>query len=201
MKDFIKWLGVNEKIAKLVVWLLIFMITMIIINACLESIGLPYYKVTIENLSKIKLNSLVSYLCTIIVTFLNYCTTIFLVIRVKNYKKVLLYAIPYLLILAILSNINYIASQIFAFGYCIYTIYKTTNQRKDILFAIASILINMLVQYLTYYLYKFRFIGTNSFNQLDRLLTSFDYFIIMLFIITTKEIYIMNKEKRGVKNV
>ena len=30
------------------------MITLIIINSCLESIGMPYYKVTIENLSKIK---------------------------------------------------------------------------------------------------------------------------------------------------
>lgn len=201
MKDFIKWLGVNEKVAKLAVWLLIFMITLIIINACLESIGMPYYKVTIENLSKIKLNSLVGYLCTIIVTFLNYCATVFLIVRTKNYKKVLLSSIPYLIVLAFLSNINYIASQVFAFVYCIHITYKITNQKKYILFAIASILINMIVQYLTYYLYKFRFVGTNSFNQLDRLVTSFDYFIIMLFIIIAKEIYIMNKEKRGVKNV
>ena len=28
MKDFIKWLGVNEKIAKVAVWLLIIMVTL-----------------------------------------------------------------------------------------------------------------------------------------------------------------------------
>ena len=28
MKDFIKWLGVNEKIAKVVVWILIIIVTL-----------------------------------------------------------------------------------------------------------------------------------------------------------------------------
>ena len=53
MKDFCKWLGVNEKIAKVVVWVFIFMISLIIINTALESIGLPFYKLTVANLSKV----------------------------------------------------------------------------------------------------------------------------------------------------
>lgn len=53
MKDFIKWLGVNEKIAKLVVWIFVIMIGLIIFNFFFESLGLSYYKITYENLSKI----------------------------------------------------------------------------------------------------------------------------------------------------
>ena len=46
MKDFVKWLGVNEKVAKAIVWLLIIMVTLIIFNMGLESLGFPYYKIT-----------------------------------------------------------------------------------------------------------------------------------------------------------
>lgn len=53
MKEFCKWLGVSEKFAKVVVWIFIAMVLLIITNSMLESVGLPYYKLTIENLSKI----------------------------------------------------------------------------------------------------------------------------------------------------
>ena len=53
MKDFIKWLGVNEKVAKVVVWLLIIMTSLIIVNAALESLGFPHYAITYDNLKRI----------------------------------------------------------------------------------------------------------------------------------------------------
>ena len=56
MKDFIKWLGVDEKIAKVAVWALIIMVLLIIFNTFLDSIGVPYYKLSVENLSKINTN-------------------------------------------------------------------------------------------------------------------------------------------------
>ena len=62
MKDFVKWLGVNEKVAKIAVWMLIFMGFLIIINTALDSLGLPFYKVTVENLSNIKVNKVINYL-------------------------------------------------------------------------------------------------------------------------------------------
>ena len=52
MKDFVKWLGVNEKIAKVVVWLLIIMVMLILTNTMLESLGFPYYKITYDSNSK-----------------------------------------------------------------------------------------------------------------------------------------------------
>ena len=53
MKEFVKWLGVNEKIAKIAVWMLLFMVFLILFNTLLDSLGLPFYKVTVENLSNI----------------------------------------------------------------------------------------------------------------------------------------------------
>lgn len=44
MKDFCKWLGVNEKIAKIVVWLFIIFIGLIIFNAAFESLGFHIIK-------------------------------------------------------------------------------------------------------------------------------------------------------------
>lgn len=52
MKEFCKWLGVDEKIARVVVWIAIFMMMLVLTNVMLESVGLPFYKLTAENLSK-----------------------------------------------------------------------------------------------------------------------------------------------------
>ena len=54
MKKFIKWLGVNEKVAKIAVWLLIIMVSLIIINAGLASLGFPNYQITYNNIKQIK---------------------------------------------------------------------------------------------------------------------------------------------------
>ena len=58
MKDFIKWLGVNEKIAKVAVWLLIIMVFLIMTNAMLESIGFPNYQLTYANIINININKI-----------------------------------------------------------------------------------------------------------------------------------------------
>ena len=55
MKDFVKWLGVNEKVAKVVVWLLIIMVMLILTNTMLESLGFPFYKITYQNIRKINI--------------------------------------------------------------------------------------------------------------------------------------------------
>ena len=58
MKDFIKWLGVNEKIAKIAVWLLIIMVFLIVLNTALASLGFPNYQLTYDNLIKVNKNNL-----------------------------------------------------------------------------------------------------------------------------------------------
>ena len=53
MKEFFKWLGVNEKVAKVAIWLFVIMVCLIVFNTALDSLGLPYYKITVDNLQKI----------------------------------------------------------------------------------------------------------------------------------------------------
>ena len=68
MKEFCKWLGVSEKFAKVVVWIFIIMSMLIVTNIMLESVGLPYYKLTVENLSKIDYPKMFEYLLAWIAT-------------------------------------------------------------------------------------------------------------------------------------
>lgn len=197
MKDFIKWLGVNEKVAKLTVWLLIFMITMIIINTCLESIGMPYYKVTIENLSKIKINSLINYLCVIAVSVLNYVLTIFIVIRTKEIKKLLPYVLVYTIIPIIVTKyLGYGVTQVFIFVYTMYTIIKFSEKPiKGIYKGLIAIVINTIVQYICYYTFKLKYIEVTKLEGLNYLLTSLDSFLILLIIIIVKELYLYKRER------
>lgn len=197
MKDFIKWLGVNEKVAKLAVWLLIFMITLIIINACLESIGMPYYKVTIENLSKIKINSLINYLCVIAVSVLNYVLTIFIVIRTKEIKKLLPYVLVYTIIPIIVTKyLGYGVTQVFIFVYTMYTIIKFSEKpTKGIYKGLIAIVINTIVQYICYYTFKLKYIEVTKLEGLNYLLTSLDSFLILLIIIIVKELYLYKRER------
>ncbi len=197
MKDFIKWLGVNEKVAKLAVWLLIFMITMIVINTCLESIGMPYYKVTIENLSKIKINSLINYLCVIAVSVLNYVLTIFIVIRTKEIKKLLPYVLVYTIIPIIVTKyLGYGVTQVFIFVYTMYTIIKFSEKpTKGIYKGLIAIVINTIVQYICYYTFKLKYIEVTKLEGLNYLLTSLDSFLILLIIIIVKELYLYKRER------
>ena len=98
MKDFCKWLGVSEKFAKIVIWLFIIMTMLIIFNIAFESMGLPYYKITIENLSKIDYPKILEYLISWILALLNFYTTVFLIFPLKEFKGVFKYSILYLVL-------------------------------------------------------------------------------------------------------
>ncbi len=105
MKDFCKWLGVSEKFAKIVIWLFIIMTFLIITNIMLESIGFPYYKITIENLSKIDYPKILEYLISWILALLNFYTVIFLVFPIKDFKKIFKYSILYLVLNILVFNL------------------------------------------------------------------------------------------------
>lgn len=194
MRDFIKWLGVNEKVAKVAVWLLIIMVSLIIFNAAFESLGFPYYKITVDNLSKINPHKAFEVVLSWLVTFLNFYSIIFLVFRVKEFRKTLKYAVLYL-VLCIVVNIifGYAATQIFMILYIIlFSFFYSEKNWKYILFAIISMVVNAIVQYI-WYMYKARFIDLSTINQWVRSLLVLDFFIIMAVIILVKEIYIKKK--------
>jgi len=196
MKEFIKWLGVNEKVAKVAVWVFIFMIALIVFNAAFDSFGLPYYKVTAENLSKVKLNKVLDYVCTVVVAFLNFCSIVFLVLRVKEFKKVIPYSVVYLIILGIASEINYALSQVIliSFIFVFIFLYKK-KEKRYLLYTLGSFMVNLLVQYLTY-LYKSKYINFSVISGLNELYASIDSFLIIFVIIFMKEVYFRNKEVR-----
>lgn len=197
MKEFCKWLGVNEKIAKIVVWLFIGMVFLIVTNIMLESIGFPYYKLTVDNLSSLNYSKMLDYILSWILTLLSFYSIIFLVFRIKEFKSIFKYSILYLVInyfgrLLTNSGINQIIIFIYIIGFCYF--YSKKNW-KYIFYSVVSLLLNSFVQYICY-LYKARFIDFNKLDYLNRFLTSFDYFIIIGIIILIKEIIVKNKENK-----
>ena len=198
MKEFLKWLGVNEKVAKVIVWMLIIMIFLIIMNTMLESIGLPYYKITIDNIKNINNNKGLSYLLSWIVALLNFYSIVFLVFRIKDFKKIFKYSILYLLLNISINKIfDYGISQIFIFIYILLFFYLFSHKNwKYVVYGIISLVINSIIQYVCY-LYKIRFIEFSNINQTNRLFLSLDYFIIMGIIILVKEIILNKKEGKG----
>lgn len=198
MKDFIKWLGVNEKIAKVVVWIFIIMVFLIVTNTMLESLGVPYYKITYENIKQINYPLIMQYLVSIIVTILNFYCIMLLVFRVKESKGLFKYSILYLIlnwITSIVSDSGIL--QIFIIIYCVIFCYLYSNKNKKyIIYGILSIIINVGIQGI-WYLSKARYIDYSKLDQVSKSLLSIDYFIIMAVIILVKEIYL---KKRGEKN-
>lgn len=197
MKDFFKWLGVNEKVAKIVIWMLIFMTTLIIVNTCLDSVGFPYYKVTVENISKIDIAKIINIIFSWIINILNFYSITLLVFRIKNFKKLFKYAVVYL-VLAILTNslLNYGFSQLFMFIYILVFCFLYSERKwKYCLYGFGAIVINILVQYICY-LYKIRFIDYSTISQATRIILSLDYFIIMGIIILVKEIYLKKRSDK-----
>lgn len=195
MKDFIKWLGVNEKIAKVAVWMLIFMVMLILTNTMLESIGFPHYAITYENLVRIDSKKYLDYIINWIVIVLNFYSIVFLVFRITEYKKTIKYLIIYFILNILVHNIfNDGILQIFIFIFMIIFSYLFSNyNKKYILYIMFSLLINTLIQGITY-LYKLKFIDYSTLNYFTKTILFTDYFIIMAIIILVKEIYI---KKRG----
>lgn len=199
MKDFLKWLGANEKVAKVGIWIFIFMAFLVMTNSMLESIGFPYYKITVNNLSKIDVNIATEYVFSWIINILNFYSTVLLVFSIKNYKKIFKFSIIFL-ILSIIINLltNYVITQVFMLVYFIgFFFFYSKKNWKYILYCLGSLAINSIVQYICY-LYKMKFIDYASINQATRIILSLDYFIVMSMIILVKEILI--RRKQNLKN-
>ena len=144
MKNFLKWLGVSEKVSKIAVWLLIIMVSLVIINVFLESIGLPYYKITVDNLTKLNYGKAGELIFQFILSVLNFYSIIFIVIRVKDFKKTIKYALLYIILNTIVVNtFDYAILQIFIFAYVIvYCFFYGNKQWKYVMYGIGSIILN-----------------------------------------------------------
>lgn len=198
MKDFIKWLGVNEKVAKVAVWMLIIMVFLIVTNTMLESVGFPHYAITYDNLVKINPSRILEYLINWISILLNFYAIIFLVFSIRDYTKIYKYSILYLILNIIINNIAgkgileiFILLFVTTFGY-----FYSNKNRKYILYMIGSLVLNTLIQWVTY-LYKAQFIDYSNIDYVTKTILFSDYFIIMAIIILVKEIYL---KKRGAVN-
>lgn len=196
MKNFCKWLGVNEKVAKIVVWIFIVVIFLIVINTALESVGLPFYKLTIQNLSKINLHYFIDSMISWITVILNFYASTLLVFSIKKTKEMFPYACLFLIISIITTAIGYATSQIAIFVFLILFAYQYSGKnRKYIIYMIVSLLINTSIQYLSYF-YKIRFINYAEITRLNQFLLSLDYFVVIILIILLKEVFIKKKIKK-----
>ena len=197
MKEFCKWLGVSEKFAKVVVWIFILMSFLIVTNSMLESVGLPYYKLTVENLSKLDYPKLLEYIFSWLVTLLDFYATIFLIFSIKDFGKIFKYSILYLILNIIVFNLfgNGVL-QIFMILFVVLFSYLYSNKNKKYIFyGMIAYIVSIFIQYVCY-LYKVRFIDFTNINGLNRFLTSLDYLLLMFIIILVKEIIIKNKKKK-----
>lgn len=195
MKDFCKWLGVNEKFAKVIVWIFIIMSMLIVFNSAFESMGMPYYKLTVENLSKIDYPKVFDYGISWIVALLNFYAMVFLIFPIKDFKKIFKYSILYLILNIIVLNLfGNGALQIFIVLFIVIFSYLYSNKNKKyILYGILSCIISTIIQYVCY-LYKARFIDFVNISGLNKLLVYSDYVLFMFIIILVKEIIIKNKK-------
>lgn len=195
MKDFCKWLGVSEKFAKVIVWIFIIMSMLIVFNVAFESMGLPYYKLTVENLSKIDYPKLLDYGISWIVALLNFYAMVFLIFPIKDFKKIFKYSILYLILNIIVLNLfGNGALQIFIALFIVIFSYLYSNKNKKyILYGILSCIISTIIQYVCY-LYEARFIDFVNISGLNKLLVYSDYVLFMFIIILVKEIIIKNKK-------
>ncbi|MGM9879057.1 MAG: hypothetical protein ACI31R_03440 [Bacilli bacterium] len=197
MKDFIKWLGVNEKIAKVAVWLLIIMVTLIIVNTALASLGFPNYQITYDNIKNISTNVILDTLSRILVCFLNFYSILLIIFRVKEIKRLFKYSIIYVLFNIIITQLfGYIGVQAFIILFFIVFSYMYSNKNKKyLIYSLGALALNVLIEGVAY-TYKLSLIDITSISILTRSLLSLDYFIIMGIIILVKEIYM---KKRGEK--
>ena len=198
MKDFFEWLGVNEKVAKVVIWIFVIMVMIISTNMLFESIGLPYYKITYDNLVTGTYSRLWSVLLNILVCFLNFYSIMLLVFRIKEWKGLIKYAIPYVILNFIISSIlGYAFTQVFILVYLLIACYLYSRRNwKYTLYCVIALVIDTLIQGLDY-MYKVRFIDFSAVDGITRFILSTDYFIIIGIMIVVKEIYL--KKRRDEK--
>jgi len=169
---------------------------LIIFNTALESFGLPYYKITAENLSNIDYNKLFDYIMSWILCLVNFYSVIFLVFRIKEFKKIFLYSILYLVLnvlITVLTN-NVMANIYIPLFIVIFCYFYSKRNWKYILYGLGSYALNVIIQYICY-LYKLRFINFEQISYLNVFLTSFDFLIIVFVIIFIKEIFLKNRKE------
>ena len=195
MKEFVKWLGVNEKIAKVAVWLLIIMVFLIVLNTSLECLGFPNYAITYDNIVKLNPNKLIDTLTIILLSLLNFYSVVLLVFGLKETKKTFKYALLYIILNWIVKIIfGYMVMQVFIILFDIVFCYLYSGKKpKYILYAIISYIVVVLLQGV-WYVSKARFINYSKLNYTTRSILSLDYYIIIILIILVKEIYL---KKRG----
>lgn len=195
MKDFCKWLGVSDKIARLIVWLFIGMGMLIVFNTALESFGLPFYKITAENLSNLDTNVVIDYLLNWILIILNFYTAVLLVFGFKKAKNIFPYAILYLILNILIKNLfGSFGVQTFIFSFIIIFCYVYSGKKwKYLIYGLASMAVNTFIQFICYQ-YKLRFVDYTDLSVINKFLTSIDFLIIMFTIIFIKEILIRKKE-------
>ena len=197
MKEFFKWLGVNEKVAKVAIWLLIIMVFLIITNTLLDSIGLPNYEITVDNLVKINANKVVDYIASIIISLLNFFTMALVVFRIKEIKKILPYAILYLFANFLVSLLdNYIVMKGFIIIYFLLFCYFFSGKKpKYILYGIISYILGIFVQFI-WFTFKASNINIGTIDNGTKMVLTMDFFIIMLMIILAKEIYLKKRRDK-----
>lgn len=198
MKEFLKWLGGNENIEKVVVWILIITIGLIILNTTLMSLGLPHYQIVSENLVEISKSHITDMLMRIIVCFVNFYTIVLVIFNVKQTREILKYAITYVILNEFIYEMfGYVPTQIFILVYILAFFYYYSNRKnKYIIYAVISFFINTIIQGITY-AYKASIINYENLSYITQTLLFSDYFIIMGIIIMVKEMYL---KKRGVKD-
>lgn len=196
MKEFCKWLGVSEKFAKLVICLFVVMSFLIVTNSMLDSLGFPYYKLTVENLSKLDLGEVFETLVSWIMVLLSFYAVIFMVIPVKDFGKVFKYSIIYLALnIGVTLLTNTAIAQIFVIlAPCVFAYYYFDKKWKYAGYMFASTILNIIMQFVSYS-YKVKFIDFTNISCFNKFLVSLDYFIMMFIIILVKEIIINNKKK------
>lgn len=196
MKEFLKWLGVNEKFAKLAIWLFIITVCMIVFNTALDSLGLPCYMITVDNLQKINSHKVFEYLASYLMVLLNFYTIVFMVFRVKEFKKIFPYSILYLILNVIVyMSLGYLFNQIFMILFVlIFCYFYSGKNPKYIVYTIGSYVANAMIQYVCY-LYKAKNIDFFKINNATQIMLGVDFFIIMLIVILAKEIYLTKRRE------
>ena len=173
------------------------MVTLIIVNTALASLGFPNYQITYSNLVNINIDEKLNIMFSWIISFLNFYSITLLVFKVNNSKKIFKYAILYLVLAIIIQVLtNYAISQIFILVYILVFCFKySKNNWKYIIYGLGALIVNTIAQYICY-IYKIRLVDFSNINQATKMILSLDYFIIMAIIIIVKEIYL---KKRGEK--
>ena len=196
MKEFFEWLGVNEKVAKVVIYMFVIMAMIIATNMMLESVGLPYYKITYENLVTGTYAQIWSILLNCLVGLLNFYSVIFLVFSLKEFKGIFKYSILYLVLNIIVNTLlGYGVLQIYIALYITLLCYFYSGRKwKYALYGVVALIVDVVVQGLTY-MYKVRFIDFSAIDGITRFILSIDYFIIIVVMILVKEIYLKRRSR------